>query len=115
MVKKFHILPKDQSPLKMRLMKNYTIQLENDFHEYAWEIEAKGWLQVDVEINQHMYTFNFYDPARLNQNIQDDLNSCQYFCDINLVVIPSVTLKHIQYFLENIIDTPSLSLYFKNQ
>lgn len=60
-------------------MKNYIINLSDDFCEYAWEIKLKGCLEVDIQIFDKLYTFNFYDPIRLKQTIEDDLRSNQYF------------------------------------
>ena len=60
-------------------MKKYIIKVERDFSDYAWEVESKGCLEVDIQIFDKLYTFNFYDPIRLNQAIEDDLNSNQYF------------------------------------
>ncbi len=60
-------------------MKNYIINLSDDFCEYVWEIELKGCLEVDIQIFDKLYTFNFYDPIRLKQTIEDDLRSNQYF------------------------------------
>ena len=60
-------------------MKNYIINLSDDFCEYAWEIELKGCLEVDIQIFDKLYTFNFYDPIRLKQTIEDDLRSNQYY------------------------------------
>lgn len=60
-------------------MENYILNLSDDFSEYAWEIESKGCFEVDIKIFDKIYTFNFYDPIRLNQTIEDDLNSNQYF------------------------------------
>jgi len=47
-------------------MKNYIINLSDEFYEYAWEIELKGCLEVVVQIFDKLYMFNFYDPIRLN-------------------------------------------------
>lgn len=60
-------------------MKNYILNLSDDFSEYAWEVESKGCFEVDIKIFDKIYTFNFYDPIRLNQTIEDDLNLNQYF------------------------------------
>ncbi|MGB8809287.1 MAG: hypothetical protein WCD17_07975 [Acinetobacter calcoaceticus] len=89
-------------------MKKYIIKIEKDFSDYAWEIESKGFFEVDIQIFDKIYTFNFYDPIRLNQTIEDDLNSNQYFFYENLVVLPKVNLRNIEKFIEDIIDTPYL-------
>lgn len=58
---------------------NCILNLSDDFYEYAWEIELKGYFEVDIQIIDKLYTFNFYDPIRLKQTIEDDLRSNQYF------------------------------------
>jgi len=89
-------------------MKNYILNLSDDFSEYAWEVESKGCFEVDIKIFDKIYTFNFYDPIRLNQTIEDDLNLNQYFFYENMVVLPKVNLRNIEKFIEDIIDTPYL-------
>lgn len=89
-------------------MKNYILNLSDDFSEYAWEVESKGCFEVDIKIFDKIYTFNFYDLIRLNQTIEDDLNLNQYFFYENMVVLPKVNLRNIEKFIEDIIDTPYL-------
>jgi hypothetical protein len=89
-------------------MKKYIIKIEKDFSDYAWEIELKGCFEVDIQIFDKIYTFNFYDPIRLKQTIEDDLRSNQYFFYENMVVLPKVNLRNIEKFIEDIIDTPYL-------
>ena len=89
-------------------MKKYIIKIEKDFSDCAWEVELKGCLEVDIQIFDKLYTFNFYDLIRLNQTIEDDLNSNQYFFYENMVVLPKVNLRNIEKFIEDIIDTPYL-------
>jgi hypothetical protein len=50
-------------------MENYILNLSDNFSEYFGG-ESKGCFELDIKI----YTFNFYDPIRLNQKIEDDLN-----------------------------------------
>lgn len=89
-------------------MKKYLTKIEKDFSDYAWEIELKGCFEVDIQIFYKLYTFNFYDPIRLKQTIEDDLRSNQYFFYENIVVLPKVNLRNIEKFIEGIIDTPYL-------
>ncbi len=37
-------------------MKNYIINLSDDFCEYTWEIELKGCLEVDIQIFDKLYS-----------------------------------------------------------
>ncbi len=62
---------------------------------------------MDIQIFDKLYTFNFYDPIRLKQTIEDDLRSNQYFFE-NMVVLPKINLRNIEKFIEGIIDTPYL-------
>lgn len=87
-------------------MKDYNIKLPDDFYEYAWEIELKGCFEIDVQIAGNVYTFNFYDPIRLNQTVEDDLHSSQYFFYENMVILPRVNIENIKKFIEDVIDTP---------
>lgn len=89
-------------------MKKYIIKIEKDFSDYAWEVESKGCFEVDIQIFDKLYTFNFYDPIRLKQAVEDDLRSNQYFFCENLVILPKVNLDNIEKFIENIIITPYL-------
>lgn len=89
-------------------MKKYIIKIEKDFSDYAWEVESKGCFEVDIQIFDKLYAFNFYDSIRLKQTIEDDLRSNQYFFYENMVVLPKVNLRNIEKFIEKIIDTPYL-------
>ncbi len=76
-----------------------TCQLEfpDDFDDFAWEVEAKGWIQGVVAIvNHRRYALTFYDPIRLAQDIENELGSGAVFFERNLVVVPSVTRTHME-------------------
>ncbi|GGO02670.1 hypothetical protein [Microbispora bryophytorum] len=74
-----------------------TVQWPDDFGDYAWEVEAKGWFEgVTVEWNGARIRPVFYDPVRLNQEISDELAGGSYFREPNLIVIEKVTRDHME-------------------
>jgi hypothetical protein len=74
----------------------YEIHFEDDFDEYAWEVEAKGWFDVDVTVDEVTVPFSFYDPVRLQQEIESDLSRDGVFFEKNMVVVRSVTRANIE-------------------
>lgn len=41
-------------------MKNYLTKIEKDFSDYAWEVESKGCLELDIQVFDKLYTFIFF-------------------------------------------------------
>jgi hypothetical protein len=84
-------------------MREYKIEFPERFDEFAWEAEVKGWLQgVVVTIDGRRYKVTFYDPTRLAQDIESELQEKSVFWESNVLVIPSVTPAHIQKAVEAI-------------
>lgn len=92
-------------------MKKCILNLPEDFNEYSWEFKLRGCCQLDIEIYDKIYTFNFYDSVRLNQTIKDDLNSSQFFFYENLVVLESITIENIEKFIIYVMDTSYLNQF----
>jgi hypothetical protein len=91
---------------KRGLTMSYSLILPDDFHDYAWEIEAKGCFNVSVNLKGRFYNLNFYDPTRLSQTVGDDLMSSGYFLDKNIVVIPVVNISEMEKAIQHILNTP---------
>ncbi|GHH71568.1 hypothetical protein [Promicromonospora soli] len=72
-------------------MKPPELVLPEDFGEYAWEVEAKGWFQCPVRAGGQTANVTFYDPARLAQDVSADHASRVPFTVTRLVVIERVT------------------------
>lgn len=85
-------------------MSDFSLILPSDFDEYAWEVEAKGWFSdVMVNVAGKAYKLNFYDPARLNQEIEDDLSGKVAFVGGNLVVVRSVNRANIEVAVRDLV------------
>ncbi len=73
-------------------MASFSFVLPADFAEYEWEAEAKGWFSgATMIISGKRYQLNFYDPVRLSQEIESELERGDVFFEPNLVVVKSVT------------------------
>jgi hypothetical protein len=88
----------------MPLTSEYEIEFPNGFDELEWEAEAKGWLQgVVVTIERRRYKVTFYDPTRLAQDIEDELQERSVYFESNVLVIPSVTRAHMEKAVEAVV------------
>ena len=67
------------------------------FDEYAAEVESKGWFP-DARLNfeGRNYVLTFYDPVRLAQEIEAELQRGGIFFEPNLVVVKSVTRQNME-------------------
>lgn len=84
-------------------MADWKLVLPHDFDEYGWEVESKGYFgEARLICSGRHYRLNFYDPARLAQEITDDLQRGACFFEPNLVVIPSVTRSDMEHAAEHL-------------
>ena len=60
-------------------MADYRINFPDFFDDEEWVFESKGWIILVLTYRNKNYELVFYDPVRLMQTINDDLNSSQYF------------------------------------
>jgi hypothetical protein len=78
-------------------MSDFSFVLPADFDGYAWEVQAKGCFgEALMIVAGKRYRLNFYDPARLSQEIESELQRGVVFAEQNLVIVRSVTKSHMQ-------------------
>jgi hypothetical protein len=78
-------------------MSSFSFDLPADFAEHEWEAEAKGWIsEARLTVSGKQYRLHFFDPARLGQEIQDELECGRVFFEPNLVVVQSVTKANME-------------------
>jgi len=71
--------------------------LPSDFDDYAWAAEAKGYLwEAVVNVDGARIEVNFYDPARLAQDVADDLAHNGAFAAKRLLVVARVTVDNMR-------------------
>lgn len=86
-------------------MVKFQLELPNDFDDYAWEIESKGWFQAIAEFNGVQYQIVFYDQGRLSQDIEESLVDEPMFFERNLVVLKLVNRQHMENATEYLANT----------
>ena len=78
-------------------MSDHRMTFPDDFDDYAWEVEAKGWFSGAIlSVAGKNYALNFYDPARLDQAIEAELQRGSAFCEPNLIVVKAVTRSEME-------------------
>jgi hypothetical protein len=75
----------------------YRVILPDDFDEYAWEVEKKGWFNsAYVEFDGLKIHLLVYDPTRLSQDMEESLSSTRLFFERNVLVVPMVNRDSIE-------------------
>ncbi|KRR24723.1 hypothetical protein CQ14_05065 [Bradyrhizobium lablabi] len=78
-------------------MSPFSFDLPADFADYEWEVEAKGWYSdARIIVSGKRYRLNFYDPVRLGQEIESELQREGSFFEPNLVIVQSVTRANME-------------------
>lgn len=73
-------------------MPDYLFYLPADFKDYEQEVTAKGFFaEAKIICLGKTYSIHFYDPARLSQEIEDEIRHDAVFFESNLVIVRSVT------------------------
>jgi hypothetical protein len=76
---------------------NSLLIFPEDFDDYAWQLESKGWFSgATLDYQGRRYPLSFFDPVRLAQDIERVLQAGETFCEPNLVVIPTVTRENME-------------------
>jgi hypothetical protein len=79
------------------IMSDYSLVFPDGFEGYAWELEPKGWFnEARLEFQGRLYRLMFYDPTRLSQDIDDELQRGGVFFEPNLVVVPTVNRQNME-------------------
>lgn len=78
-------------------MTEFALVLPADFDDYAWEVQTKGWFaDALLTVAGKRYRLNFYDPVRLSQEIESELERGVAFAEPNLVIVRRVTRSDMQ-------------------
>lgn len=71
--------------------------LPEGFADFAWEVEAKGVLaDVEVRVAGRVAQVTFYDPDRLQQDIESELRAGRNLVVNRLVVVRRVSVAEMQ-------------------
>lgn len=73
------------------------LRLPDDFDGYAGEVEAKGvFWDAMARIDDREIRITFYDPARLAQDVAEEIHSQKVFALGRLVVVERTTREHME-------------------
>jgi hypothetical protein len=87
-------------------MSEYFLELPDDFADYAWELEAKGWFpEAFLNVSGKRYRIMFYDPLRLAQEIESEHERGNVFFEQNLVIVKRVTKSSMEEAVENLVQS----------
>jgi hypothetical protein len=76
----------------------------DDFAEF--EHESKGYLEgVALSYNGRQYLLNFYEPTRLQQDVNDQVASQGFWMMSNLVIVPKVTRSVIEAVVKGLSES----------
>ena len=82
-------------------MTDYSLLFPGEYDVYEWEVEAKGcFSEARLSTSGRRYRLSFYDPARLGQEIESELQRGSVFFEPNLIVVQSVTRLNMQKSVE---------------
>ena len=82
-------------------MSSLSLALPADFDEYEWEVTSKGYFSdARITVADRHYRLNFYDPVRLNQEIESEFGRGAIFFEPNLLVVQSVTRSNMERAVE---------------
>jgi hypothetical protein len=77
-------------------MAEYEIVFPDDFADYEYEYEAKGYLTgARLLFGGLEAELAIYDPTRLAQEVDDEIGQVGYLACPNLLVVPEVSKKAI--------------------
>ncbi len=87
-------------------MLSYSFALPLDFADYEWEVTAKGhFSEAQLTVAGKHYRLNFYDAARLSQEIESELERGGVFFEPNLIIVRSVTRAEMEHATEQLIQS----------
>lgn len=91
-------------------MTDNSLVFPEGFDDYAFEVEAKGWfLGATFAFLGKKHRMTFYDPVRLRQAIEKELQRGSVFFEPNLVVVSSVTRQNMEKAVRALIQSGEVS------
>jgi hypothetical protein len=85
------------------------LRLRDDVDGDLWDITAKGWFPAELSYRGRTYAVTFYDPVRLAQTIEDDLEQDGFFFAENLIVVKTVELRSLDDAVRKLVETGQIN------
>ena len=92
-------------------MDAYELRYPEGYEELSWEYKAKGWIAgVILLYGGAEYVLNIYEPERLRQDVEDELQGSSVFFEPNLLVVPVVDRPSIKIAIERLISRGDVAI-----
>jgi hypothetical protein len=89
----------------------YLLIFPEDYEDYAWEVESKGWFgEARLEFSGRSYRLNFYEPVRHRQEVESELLRRDVFFEPNLIIVPLVSKLNMEKAVEFLVRTGQVNL-----
>ena len=87
-------------------MTTFSLIFPQGYEDYAWEVESKGWFgEAMLSYSGRNYRLNFYDPARLAQEIDSEIQNGGIFFERNLVIVKSLTKASMESAAAELVES----------
>lgn len=97
-------------------MAGHSFYLPADFNDYELEVTAKGFFsEAKILYFERTYSVSFYDPARLAQEIENEIQRGAIFFEMNLIVIQSVTGSAMAQATDLLVRSGRMKFLLPNQ
>lgn len=91
-------------------MTKHSLNFPQSYDDYASEVESKGWFgEARLNFLGKQYRLNFYDPVRLGQEIESEIQRGHLFFEPNLVVIQSLTRPNMERAVARLVEFGQVS------
>jgi hypothetical protein len=74
-----------------------------DFDDAPWH--DKGYFRAQLIYMGQTYTLTFYDPGRLAQDIEAELETTGFFFEENLVIVREITREILESTARELVET----------
>ena len=92
-------------------MTKHSLDFPQGYDDYAFEVESKGWFgEARLSFLGRQYRLNFYDPVRLGQDIDSEIQRGHLFFEPNLVVVQSLTRPNMESAVARLVESGQVSL-----
>lgn len=87
-------------------MTTFSLVFPQGYEDYAWEVESKGWFgEATLSYSGKNYRLNFYDPTRLAQEMDSEIQRGGIFFERNLVIVKSVTKSSMESAAAELVES----------
>lgn len=73
------------------------------FDDEPWD--AKGFFRAQLAYKNRIYALTFYDPVRLSQDVETELEIAAFFFEENLIVVREIKREVLESAARTLVET----------